>query len=84
MIFIFGRVFDRAPDEAGLSRPALGFRDSFRRVAKTVLKIGRWRQISRRETAARGCDDLKSKASDDSCQTGVEYVSDNEGVGTGM
>ena len=38
----------------------------------------------RRETAARGCDDLKSKAGDDSCRTGVEYGSDNDGAGTVM
>jgi len=91
-----------------LKRPAHGFRNGLRRVAETVLKIGRCWQIGRLdhrtrmrqgffagnltilsskrrcETAARGCDGLKSKAGDDSCRTGVEYVSDNEDAGTGM
>ena len=69
LIFVFGRVFDLAPDEAGLSCPALGFRNSFRRVA---------------ETAAQDCDGLKSKTGDDPCRTGGEYVSDNEGAGASM
>ena len=67
-----------------LELSAIGFRNSFRRVAETVIKIGRWRQIGRCETAAQGCDGLKSKASDDSCRTGVEYVRDNEGAGASM
>ena len=36
-----------------------------------------------RETDAQGCDGLKRKAAGGFCQTGIEYVSDNEASGTG-
>jgi len=33
LIFVFGRAFEREPDDAGLSRPAHGFCNSLRSVA---------------------------------------------------